>query len=140
MIDNSGNIYEKKINISINESGHTWEPKILDVYHNPTYATNQSNIILYADIVTSSPFSIKKVVAYWDDKKTTENHEMYMYGNNPIQDRHEEDPLKNLSNKPIYGLELGQFPNGTIIEYRVEAFDTANNKVISDIYSFKINF
>ena len=130
----------KKINISINESGHSWGPEIINLNHNPIDATNQSNIILYADVTTNSPFSIKKVVAYWDDKKTIENHEMYMYGNNPIQDRHEEDPLKNLSNNPIYGLELGQFPNGTIVEYWVEAFDTANNKVNSNIYSFNINF
>ena len=134
-----GNSCLKTINISINESGHTWGPEIFDVYHNPINATNESNIIIYADIGTSSPFNIKKVVVYWDDKKTVENHEMYIYGNNPIQDRHEEDPLKNLSNDPIYGLELGQFPNETSVEYWIVAFDTANNRKVSGKHSFLIN-
>ncbi|MCJ7571413.1 MAG: hypothetical protein MUO82_06010, partial [Candidatus Thermoplasmatota archaeon] len=133
-----GNSCLKEINISINESGHTWGPEILNVYHNPVDVTNQSNIILYAEVETSSPFSIKKVVAYWDNKKTIEKHEMYSYGDNPIQDRHEEDPLKNLSNEPIYGLELGQFSNETSVEYWIEVFDTANNRIVSDKYSFEI--
>ena len=133
-----GNICLKNINISINESGHTWGPEIFNVYHNPVDATNKSNIILFANVRTSSSFSIKKVVAYWDNKKTIEKHEMYNYGDNPIQDRHEEDILKNLSNEPIYGLELGQFSNETSVEYWIEAFDTANNRIVSDKYSFEI--
>ncbi len=128
----------KKTNISINESGHNWGPEIFNVYHNPVDANNQSNIILYAEVGTSSPFSIKKVVAFWDNKKTIEKHEMYSYGNNPIQDRHEEDPLKNLSNEPIYGLELGQFLNDTSVEYWIGAFDTADNRIVSDKYLFEI--
>jgi hypothetical protein len=64
--------------------------------------------------------------------------DMYRYGDNPIQERHEEDPLKNMSNDPIFGLELGQFSTSTNITYWIGAFDTANNTVFSSKKSFMI--
>jgi len=64
---------------------------------------------------------------------------MYEHANNPIQDRHEEDPLINELNDPIYGFELGQFETGQNITYWILAFDTANNLVQSNEKFFMIN-
>ena len=63
---------------------------------------------------------------------------MFRYADNPVQERHEEDILKNESNDPIFGLELGQFVSGTIINYHIEAIDFANNVAISDVNSLII--
>lgn len=62
-----------------------------------------------------------------------------MYGSNPEQYRHLENPLYNISNAPIYGLELGQFETGKNITYFVETSDFANNSIKSDDYYFLIN-
>jgi len=64
---------------------------------------------------------------------------MFRYADNPVQKRHEEDPLNNQTNDPIYGLELGQLPNNTTINYFIKAIDTANNVIVSSIKFFKIN-
>ena len=66
------------------------------------------------------------------------SYEMYRYGQYPIQSRHEEDPLRNQSNNPIFGIELGQFPTGQIITYWIVAVDTAHNTGQSDVHSFII--
>jgi hypothetical protein len=63
---------------------------------------------------------------------------MYRYGDFPIQSRHEEDPLKNQSNDPIFGIELGQFSTGQTITYWIVAVDSAQNKKQSDVASFTI--
>jgi hypothetical protein len=63
---------------------------------------------------------------------------MFRYADHPVQDRHEEDILKNESNEPIYGLELGQLSVGTIITYWVKAYDFADNVKISGKNSFTI--
>lgn len=137
--DTQGSMSVKEVTIVINESGYIWGPEILDVYHNPTSPSNRSNIILFADVETGNPFSIKQVVAYWNDDATVECHEMFNYADNPVQDRHEEDPLKNLSNEPVYGLELGQFPSGTRVAYWIVVVDSADNMRVSDKYSFVVN-
>ena len=64
---------------------------------------------------------------------------MYRYGDFPIQTRHEEDPLFNLSNTPLYGKELGQFLSGQVITYWVVAVDTARNTKQSTPASFTID-
>jgi hypothetical protein len=66
------------------------------------------------------------------------SYEMYRYGQYPIQSRHEEDPLINQSNNPIFGIELGQFPTGQTITYWIVAVDTAQNTKQSDVTSFTI--
>jgi hypothetical protein len=63
---------------------------------------------------------------------------MYRYGDYPVQSRHEEDPLKNESNSPRYGTELGQFPTSITITYWIIATDTAHNSKQSEIFSFSI--
>ena len=63
---------------------------------------------------------------------------MYRYAENPVQSRHEEDPLKNESNDPIFGVELGQFSTDEIITYWIVAYDTANNSQTSDEKFFTV--
>jgi len=136
--DTSGCVSYDNITFVLNESGHSWTPIINTFYHKPENPTNESNVVVYANVTTGSPFAIQKIVLYWDDGINTESMQMFRYGDNPIQDRHEEDPLKNESNDPIYGYELGQFLTGKNISYCIEAFDTANNSVITDTKSFII--
>ena len=138
-IDSIGNIFLKKISIVLNESGHSWKPKINTFYHEPNNPTNISNIIIYANVTTNNPFKIKQVVLVWDNETDIKSTDMFRYADNPVQKRHEEDPLNNQTNDPIYGLELGQLPNNTTINYFIKAIDTANNVIVSSIKFFKIN-
>ena len=64
---------------------------------------------------------------------------MYQYADNPIQERHQEDPLINNSNSPLFGYELGQFTSGTNITYWIKVIDTANNFKTSGKKSYIIN-
>jgi hypothetical protein len=124
----------------INESGHPWGPQINELYHLPTNLTNTSNVIIYANVTTTSPFALNHVILHYNDyyHGMTVTTEMYRYGDYPVQGRHEEDPLRNLSNAPIYGKELGQFPAGTTISYWIVAVDTANNTKQSEVSSFTV--
>ncbi len=131
-IDKSNLYSEKKVHFIINKSGYTEGPDIISYYHTPESPSNLSNIKIYADVNSSSFFQIQKVVANWDDGSSINSKNMWEYGNYPVQERHEEDPLKHLSNEPIYGIELGQFPKGTSISYWIEVFDSANNSKKSD--------
>ncbi len=116
------------VSIAINNSCcHQKTPNINDFYYKPKNSTNTSNIVIYANVSSDSSFSVKKVVLFWDDGTTIKKDLMYRYADNPIQSRHEEDPLQNQSNNPIFGLELGQFPSDSIITYWIAAYDTADN-------------
>ena len=139
VFDTVGEVSFDEIHIVINESGHNWGPHINSYYHQPDHPTNVSNIVIYSNITMESPFSIYRVVLYWDDGLETKAGDMFRYGDYPVQERHEEDPLNNLSNEPIFGRELGQFSNDNLITYWIEAIDSANNKVISSKKSFIIN-
>ncbi len=127
--DYEGNKMTKRIDVVLNETGHHWSPLIMDSYHQPTKPTNQSNIIILANITQDSPFAISTVTIHYttNNKQTIQTHNMFLYAANPIQDRSDEDPLKDKSNTPIYGIELGQFPKNTVIEYWINAYDTAKN-------------
>jgi len=137
--DIGGRVSYNEISFVLNESGHSWSPIINDFYHQPNNPTNISNIVIYANVTVGSPFSIDRVVLFFDDSVQIKTKKMFMYANNPIQDRHEEDPLKNMSNDPIFGLELGQFSTNTNITYWIQAFDTANNSIISGKKYLSIN-
>ncbi|KYK23590.1 hypothetical protein AYK21_02335 [Thermoplasmatales archaeon SG8-52-2] len=137
-IDMNGCISFDNISIVVNESGHSWSPKINTIYHKPDYPTNVSNVIIYANVTKNNPFDIKSVIIIIDNATIKKSLSMFRYADFPMQERHEEDPLKNQSNEPIFGYELGQFPNGTIINYQIKAVDTANNIVLSDLKSFEI--
>jgi len=136
--DISNCVSYNNITFVLNESGHSWAPIINTFYHKPDSPTNESNVIVYANVTCTNPFEIQKIVLHWDDGINSESTRMFRYGDYPIQTRHEEDPLKNESNEPIYGFELGQFLTGKNITYWIEAFDKANNSIISETKSFII--
>jgi len=136
------NVDKESFNITSfikNESGHDWSPQINNFYHEPENLTNISNIVIYANVTKASPFDIKRVILYYKNETEINSIEMYRYGDNPVQNRHEEDPLFSESNKPIFGVELGQFPNNGLITYWIVAYDDANNSIISSEKSFSIN-
>ncbi len=138
-IDESGREAIDSISITINESGHGWAPKINEFYHEPVSPNNESNVIIYANITKGNPFNVDKIILYWGDGYSIQEREMFRYADNPRQNRSEEDPLRNESNEPIYGFELGQFSTGTTITYWIEAVDTANNSILSKEKLFSIN-
>jgi len=137
-IDGQGAESMQTIAFVVNESGHPWGPQIEQVYHLPANPVNTSNVIVYANVTTTSPFSIKQVVLYCNNGTATASWEMYRYADHPVQGRHEEDPKHNESNAPLFGKELGQFPLGEAITYWVVAFDTARNSKQSEAISFTI--
>ena len=81
--------------------------RVNSLYHTPGNPGNRSNVIVYADATEGSPFFIQKVILFWDNGIVIKSKEMYRYGDHPVQDRYEEDPLKNESNNPVFGLEFG---------------------------------
>ncbi len=125
-IDRQGLKTVENISITVNGSGGDWKPSINAVWYEPENPTNESNVVVYANV--SGAFSIKKVEIEVDGGTKG----MYRYASCPVQIRHEEDPLKNESNMPVYGIELGQFPSGSTIKFRVKAYDSANNIALSD--------
>ncbi|MCX6672083.1 MAG: hypothetical protein NTX92_09215, partial [Euryarchaeota archaeon] len=137
-VDTQGLVSIQTRSFVLNESGHTWGPQINTVSHVPTNPTNVSNVIIYANVTATGPFAINNIILYCNNGTDTISYEMYRYGQYPIQSRHEEDPLKNQSNNPIFGIELGQFPTGQTITYWIVAVNTAQNKKQSDVASFTI--
>ena len=137
-VDKMGRVSVDEITLVVNESGHEWGPQVNSLYHTPGNPGNRSNVIVYADVTEGSFFSIQKVILFWDDGTVIRSKEMYRYGDHPVQDRHEEDPLKNESNDPIFGLELGQFPADTNVTYWIVAYDTAHNIKQSDKNFFTV--
>ena len=135
-VDMLGKKSVHRISIIVNESGHDWGPQINSFYHKPESPTNISNIVIYANVTKASPFDIKRVVLYCDNETEINSYEMYRYGDNPVQGRHEEDPLFNESNEPIFGFELGQFSTGEIITYWIVPYDGADNYKQSEEKSF----
>jgi len=137
-VDMLGKKSVHRISIIVNESGHVWGPQINSFYHKPENPTNISNIAIYANVTKASPFDIKRVVLYCDNDTEIKSYEMYRYGDNPVQGRHEEDPLFNESNEPIFGFELGQFSTGESITYWIVSYDAANNSKQSEEKSFMV--
>jgi|GEM_PF-684912 len=140
-VDHQGTGAIQSIPFVINESGHQWGPQINELYHDPVNLTNTSNVIIYANVTTTGPFKLDHITLRYNDyyHGITHNIEMYRYGDTPMQSRHEEDPLKNLSNAPVYGKEIGQFPSGTTVDYWIIAVDTANNTRQSETFSFTVS-
>ena len=121
-----------------NQSGHQWNPAINDFYHLPQNPINTSNVIIYANVTTTSPFDISSVTLYYSNSTQSISSQLYEYANNPIQPRHEEDPLVDEPNTPLFGIELGHFQTGEQISYWIVASDTANNSISSNQKSFII--
>jgi hypothetical protein len=137
-VDIQGLISIRTVTFVLNESGHVWGPQINAFSHVPANLTNTSNVIIYANVTAAGPFAINNIILYCNNGTDTVSYLMYRYGDFPIQGRHEEDPLINQSNDPIFGIELGQFSTDQTITYWIVAVDTAQNKKQSDIASFTI--
>jgi hypothetical protein len=129
--DNFGLTSCKDIIIIRNESNIEWHPTINSLFITPENPTNTSNIIVYSNVTTDSPFSIKKVILCYDNGTGPIRHEMFRYGDFPPQERHIEDDIQNIPNDPIYGFELGKFQTGEIISCWIEAFDTKTSSMIT---------
>jgi hypothetical protein len=136
--DESGLVSIQTRSIVLNESGHSWGPLIQSIVYTPTNLTNTSNVIIYANVTSTGPFAIQTITLYCDDGSDTVSQEMYRYANYPVQGRHEEDPLVNQSNAPLFGVELGQFPSGQTIGFWIVAVDTAQNWIQSEGDMFSI--
>ena len=137
--DSRGLYANHSIYFIVNESGHTWGPQLNKVYHQPTVnITNVSNVIIYANVTKGNPFSISHCILTLIDSNGISEYPMYRYGDFPPQKRHLEDPLINVSNTPIYGIELAQLPPDSYT-YFIHCFDTANNQKKSENYSFIVN-
>ena len=137
-IDTQGLISTQTRWIVLNESGHSWGPQINTLSYSPANPTNTSNMIIYTNVTTTGPFVIHTILLYCYNGTGTVSYEMHRYGDYPVQSRHEEDPLQNQSNAPIFGVELGQFSAGQTISYWIVAVDTAQNKRQSEGDSFTI--
>jgi len=137
-IDKQGLFCMQTRSLVLNESGHTWGPQIHSLSYHPTNLINTSNVMIYANVTSTGPFAIRTIVLYCYNGTGITTYEMYRYGEYPVQSRHEEDPLFNQSNAPLFGVELGQFPSGQSIGYWIVAADTANNTIQSEGDSFTI--
>ena len=120
----------EKINFVV--AGNKSKPLIKDIYYEPDAPTNESNVIIYA-FIEPTFYKIKDAYVIMDGKEI----KMYRYADYPPQPRHEEDALKNLSNEPRYGIELGQLEKG-IYKFKIKVVDTAGNEAISNEYEIKI--
>ncbi len=136
--DTVGNEAQESINIIVNESSSQNSIEINEIFHKPDNPTNTSNIMIYANVSSSGPFDVKKVILHVNDSFSVTSHSMFIYGDNPVQTRHEEDTLFNQPNTPIFGLEIGEFASGKTIRYFIEAIDSANNTIQSEEMSFSI--
>jgi hypothetical protein len=137
-LDSSGLETVQVIPVAVNESGHTWGPQINEVIQLPQSPVNTSNIIIEANVTTESPYALRSVILWFSDGTTATSCMMYRYADLPVQARHEEDPLRNESNLPVFGCELGQFPAGTTISYWVVGADTAANVQQSNVQLFTV--
>lgn len=137
-VDTQGLVSIQTRSFVLNESGHVWGPQINTFYHVPANLTNTSNVIIYANVTVTGPFAINNIILYLNNGTDTTSSTMYRYGDFPIQSRHEEDPLINQSNDPVFGIEFGQFSTGQTITYWIVAVDSAQNKKQSDVASFTI--
>jgi hypothetical protein len=122
-----------QIPIVINDTIHSHEPIIHSINYSPNVVSNETSVIFYANISTEPSFPLKKIILeYKIETNPMISKALFEYANHPIQPRHPEDPRKNCSNHPIYGIELGRFKSNKMIHYRIVASDIARNKNISD--------
>lgn len=136
--DQSGLTTQKEITLIRKDSEHEWYPIINSLFITPENPTNTSNIRIYSNITSDSPFSIKQVIVCYDNGDEVIKKDMFRYGDYPPQERHIEDNIQDIPNDPIYGIELGRFQTDENITYWVEAIDTADNKIVSESKSFII--
>ncbi|OYT59574.1 hypothetical protein B6U81_05840, partial [Thermoplasmatales archaeon ex4484_30] len=129
-IDKSGLESKEKRRFTI--VGNQSKPLIKEIYYEPSFPTNESNIVVYA-YVEKTFYELKKVSIILNG----EEKNMYRYADFPVQSRHEEDALKNISNEPRYGIELGQLEKGEY-EFIIKAIDTVGNVAVSKEYKIEV--
>lgn len=136
--DWSGLISTTTSTFAINESGHSWGPQINSLTLLPENLSNLSNVILWVNVSQGSPYQTSwvKLHSILIGKESVQD--LYRYGDFPVQTRHEEDPLRNESNLPVWGCELGQFPAETTVIYWIVARDSAGNTAASEPRTFTI--
>ncbi len=119
--------------IIINDTTHEQKPNIHSINWIPEHPTNESNIIINANITAEKSFPLKTIFIEYKTNDTTplNTKHLYEYAQNPIQERHSEDLKQNLSNHPCYGIELGTFSSGSQIHFRITAIDVTGGKEIS---------
>jgi hypothetical protein len=135
MVDN---VAYTMLSFVVNESGHSWGPHIHWVIHTPDEPFNTSNVVLLANVSKANPFTVKTVTVYVDKGGTVSSREMFCYGTCPVQPRHDEDPLCDEPNDPVFGVELGQCVSGEQVTYWVVACDSAQNIVCSQPHFFVV--
>ena len=129
-VDKSGLESKEKRRFTI--VGNQSKPLIKEIYYEPSFPTNESNIVVYA-YVEKTFYELKKVSIILNG----EEKNMYRYADFPVQSRHEEDALKNISNEPRYGIELGQLEKGEY-EFIIKAIDTVGNVAVSEEYKIEV--
>ncbi|MFO8078656.1 MAG: Ig-like domain-containing protein [Thermoplasmatota archaeon] len=135
-VDTADNSVEESKNFIIDPEVSS-PPVIHQVYHQPSMVSNASNVIVYANVSFNS-FPIKDVqICYSVDAESVQKN-MFQYASFPVQGRHSEDPLRNQSNQPVFGIELGQFPKDTVISYYIVATDIALHAAVSEEYEIII--
>lgn len=137
-VDTQGLCGRAPCSFVLNETGHDWHPQVNSLAVTPGTLTNTSNVVITANVTATGPFALSTLLLFCYNGTGTVSYEMYRYGDHPVQGRHEEDPLVNHSNAPVYGVELGQFPTGQTIGFWLVASDTAHNTIQTEGDSFTI--
>ena len=106
-------------------------PQVQTMKHVPEEPRNMSMIWIYANVTCKGPFALDMVEIYNSDDRGVFHSPMYSYANHPIQSRHEEDPLRNESNEPVFGFMLGEYPTNQTITYWIVARDTGGHTTTS---------
>ncbi len=134
--DVSGLTTSKPVSFSVINDSVTG-PRIINLYHHPSQPTSKDNIIIYANI-SSEGFEIKDVWLYLEMGEKIIKRRMFRYASFPVQERHEEDPLADLPNNPLFGAELGEFPSNSSITYWIEVTNSADLSTSSDKVTIRI--
>ncbi len=113
---------------------------IYEIFLNTDNITNTSNVIVYANC-SSTQYDVIHISVWYhiNDTAAWISKEMYRYADYPVQSRHEEDPLNNQTNSPIYGLELGIFDTDEQVSFYISAKDSSGREIESGVLSFLVS-
>jgi hypothetical protein len=116
-----GNTQERSITFLIVDSSTSEPPKIIEHWHELKPQDEWTQVIVYADVTTSSEFSNEYITVFYQKNETVYKRPMFLYASHPVLDRHDEDPYLDQSNDPIHGCLLGDFIKGEEITYWIKA-------------------
>ncbi len=92
-------------------------PSISDIYHEPTTITSNNYVNIYATV--TDDYQLETVELHWNEG-TAHSKSMILRNDN------------------IYNAEIGPFPDGTTVTYRIKATDNASQTTDSDENSFTV--